>query len=492
MSCINTINELLSNIRDNKEVVLVGEGNKRRYIIVKYLQYIKQIQRICCIVEFGIKKGYKYEDVPIFSHNNISCFSKTALFIVVSDKSNTQLACSYLVPLECKKVMWLGDEVYDSMENEIKKIDKNQLYLEKIVNELRNIRNMITEQNEISDLHKNTFKCYQNYYRDKDIVIMGTGPSAKFYKPLSNVINIGLNRAWEYEGLNFDYLFTHDPSNEEKAKEIMDGLGKIKEAVFVGKFFHRHIGRDSWEEYPEVAHEKIKRYYSNQSNDGRAYIHQNICYHPLMDYMSIVFPALHFALFTHPRRIFLVGCDTTIDAGDHFYDDENEKSVFATNVMKVGFIKAKEFAEQFYPDTEIISVNPVGLKGLFSDIYTDDFPDFPKGKYVRNLILEMKVRMGISDGTRIALYGAGDQGKRIFEILRKDEGLKLCNWVDKSYDQIGFPVNSPETLRDKDKYDYILIAIEKEDVVEGIKAYLYEMGVSESKIIWFSDIPNFG
>ena len=33
----------------------------------------------------------------------------------------------------------------------------------------------------------------------------------------------------------------------------------------------------------------------------------------------------------------------------------------------------KKFAEVYYPETEIISVNPIGLKGLFRDVYTESF-----------------------------------------------------------------------------------------------------------------------
>ena len=29
--------------------------------------------------------------------------------------------------------------------------------------------------------------------------------------------------------------------------------------------------------------------------------------------------------------------------------------------------------DSFYPDTEIISINPIGLKGIFKDVYTEDF-----------------------------------------------------------------------------------------------------------------------
>lgn len=33
----------------------------------------------------------------------------------------------------------------------------------------------------------------------------------------------------------------------------------------------------------------------------------------------------------------------------------------------------KTFVENFYPETEIISINPVGLWGLFRDVYTEEF-----------------------------------------------------------------------------------------------------------------------
>ena len=33
----------------------------------------------------------------------------------------------------------------------------------------------------------------------------------------------------------------------------------------------------------------------------------------------------------------------------------------------------KSFADQFYPDVEIISINPIGLRELFKDVYTESF-----------------------------------------------------------------------------------------------------------------------
>ena len=43
-------------------------------------------------------------------------------------------------------------------------------------------------------------------------------------------------------------------------------------------------------------------------------------------------------------------------------------AVAGDDVIKL-WLKLKKFAKTYYPDTEIISVNPVGLKGIFKDVY---------------------------------------------------------------------------------------------------------------------------
>ena len=44
-------------------------------------------------------------------------------------------------------------------------------------------------------------------------------------------------------------------------------------------------------------------------------------------------------------------------------------------IIKYGWKKIKEYRDSKYPDIEIISVNPVGLKGLFTDVYTKSYVD---------------------------------------------------------------------------------------------------------------------
>ena len=106
---------------------------------------------------------------------------------------------------------------------------------------------------------------------------------------------------------------------------------------------------------------------------------------PLGHYRSIALPALQFALYTNPSRIFLVGIDCT--SSGHFTGkdvnvtdrgSDNDENVRL--LIKNAYPDFKKFAETFYPDTEIISVNPVGLQGFFKDVYTkeylEDHPDF--------------------------------------------------------------------------------------------------------------------
>lgn len=85
-----------------------------------------------------------------------------------------------------------------------------------------------------------------------------------------------------------------------------------------------------------------------------------------------VFSALQFILYTHPQKIYLVGCDCTPNG--HFYDDYTKNINLLPNTKHLW----QEFAcikNSLYPDIEVVSVNPVGLKGLFEDVYTQSYVD---------------------------------------------------------------------------------------------------------------------
>ena len=108
---------------------------------------------------------------------------------------------------------------------------------------------------------------------------------------------------------------------------------------------------------------------------------------PLHGYSSSVFCALQFAFYTNPKKIYLYGCDTS-DAG-HAYGAN--KKITSDNIllMKKEWNIIKKIAPVFYPETEIISVNPVGLKGMFHDVYTKSYlQDHPEIDIQKVEILE--------------------------------------------------------------------------------------------------------
>jgi hypothetical protein len=101
-------------------------------------------------------------------------------------------------------------------------------------------------------------------------------------------------------------------------------------------------------------------------------IQYDIRFNPLADFFTVVFPALHFALFTNPRRIYLAGCDTSYFG----YADGSEQTrktgaIRSQMTHRIdGYRRMRDFAAHVFPETEIISINPVTLAGLFSDQVT--------------------------------------------------------------------------------------------------------------------------
>ena len=127
-----------------------------------------------------------------------------------------------------------------------------------------------------------------------------------------------------------------------------------------------------WSEFPESYRlgGNVTDYIMAQAH-AQAGIYRDICHHPVYGGLTVVFSALHFALYTYPSKIYLVGCDISSEG---YYDGTVDKSTLINtakaNELKEDYKLMKEFAGLHYPETEIISVNPVGLKGIFKEIYT--------------------------------------------------------------------------------------------------------------------------
>lgn len=209
---------------------------------------------------------------------------------------------------------------------------------------------------------------YRGIYQGKDVVIIGCDPTLEYFEPIKDAIYMGVNKAYKYEKINFDYIYTTD--NEAG----MDELINYKPDTCT-KFFS----------YP--THDWKHRHHLNnfvKSNPKIAVLNPNLESRMPIDlanesfgsywFSSTVLFALQFALYTLPKRIFIVGCDcsqgnicrkkpTKVNPSDNY-----EYQLYGWKLMK-------EDIQNLFPEIEIISINPVNLKGYFKDVYTKSYVD---------------------------------------------------------------------------------------------------------------------
>lgn len=219
-------------------------------------------------------------------------------------------------------------------------------------------------------MHQRTFPQFKNRAAGRDVVIVAGGPTAAKFKPIAGAIYIGVNRAYKLSGIDFDYLFWQD-FDAVRGRDTLDELRDYRRGRCVKLI--GLVGDDAWDNnyvFPEsyaIEMEALRYRVVQGTLDDFAY---DLSVQPLADCGSVVFSALQFALWMNPRRLYLVGCDCS--HGGYFYKGGNV-SASGANTLEVdrvlqGYAWFGQFARRYYPETEIISVNPVGLRGLFADL----------------------------------------------------------------------------------------------------------------------------
>lgn len=226
-------------------------------------------------------------------------------------------------------------------------------------------------------IHPKTFSEYKNKYNGHKLVIVACGPTLKYYEPKSEAVHIGVNRSFMNKSINLDYLFIQD-----RLEHDMDAAN-----AYLPNRCTKFYGI-----LPELRFSQVKREILKVSNfdisqaNAKIYIIEdalrrnwanNLEFEPIGDWAGCVFSALQFALYTNPQEIYLVGCDCT--SNGHFYEEQASQFTTknTTNLMyqKKSWDSFKQMVCRMYPNTPIISVNPVGLKGMFKDVYTQSYVD---------------------------------------------------------------------------------------------------------------------
>jgi hypothetical protein len=227
-----------------------------------------------------------------------------------------------------------------------------------------------------SKINWNVFYKYKNAFTTKEAVIFGNGPTVNDYKIKKDVIHIGCNRSIYDKKLTLDFYFYNDFAGI--SKKYREDIYKYQTNIekFFGTFPNaRGVGAKT-----EDVHKGNCALYDMDGPvwTGHAFreYETDIAKHYMSDFgTSTVFVLMQFALYCGFKTIYIAGCDIANYSGAktsdrYFYHADHLPKMppHAANGMKRLYTKWKkmqDFIYNYYPDTRIISINPIGLKDLF-------------------------------------------------------------------------------------------------------------------------------
>lgn len=374
--------DLVDTINSCEGYVIYGAGLVGT-CIVQYLCKEKMASKLVCIVVKS-KAGNPTSilGVPVCELEELESYKDKYTFLIATMEHLHADIASDLGELGYGKVFGISNLFYSGVRAEVSDFSPDILCtlqkgiynisnnLSLLNRKLEEMQYIIEEQNEVSCVNTVAFAEYRNAFRGKDVVIVATGPTMNNYVPIENAVHIGINSSFRREDIPLDYLFVQDGRSSFLEKKYA-GMEKLKCTIFMGRVLKR--SPYGFSEFPEEYRlsSNVKNYYLDHVWPNER-IYTDICHHPVSGGISVVFSALHFALYTCPRRIYLVGCDV---APNGYFDGTIDKECLMNDstvaVMVERYRMTKEFAQMHYPETEIVSINPVGLKGMFRDVYTE-------------------------------------------------------------------------------------------------------------------------
>ena len=228
-------------------------------------------------------------------------------------------------------------------------------------------------------------KDFKNVNEGKFAILFATGPSLNEFTPslipesLEELVKVGVNSFIYKNDIDLDYYFcAHDVAKEpiDHPHKAVNGSSmlltvplfeKIKERCNDVQVFccSKLDGRYNIEFFTEDERKEMNGIPYELSTAKGSHNFSKDMESPLYNH-SIVFPPLQVLLYSGIKKIYLVGCDC---GGGNSYLVSN---VPWRDDIYWNWIEFKEFKDKEYPDVEIVSVNPKGLKGVFaSEIYKE-------------------------------------------------------------------------------------------------------------------------
>ncbi len=168
-------------------------------------------------------------------------------------------------------------------------------------------------------------------------------------------------------------------------------------------------------------------------------------------------------------------CTVRSNSMSRYYDINSFEQIYQFyNYMKVKFL-----------ELGIWSQMEEQVKG-----YTKKFFLWAAMRDVFDVLLEEPIYLFpfelIKQGSRVLIYGAGKVGISYVRSLLNSKYAKLQGWVDKNYKQLSAKmhmIESPDILKCRET-DYIVIAVENEEIALEVRVFLKRLGIEDDKIVF--------
>ena len=240
---------------------------------------------------------------------------------------------------------------------------------------------------------------FKNMHKGETAYIFGSGPSINQFKIIENGVFIGCNHILlnpniknklKYYFFGDGYNFIGNSSivlkyntNQTYKERVDDVINHTNITTFCSAFMNNRLFHNfSQKQVDELYNKKV--YIINLTRDIenlKPDIDETIMDH------SVIFTCLHFALYCGFSKIYIVGCDCTNNKESSYFFlnksnisnipkitrklNSNLTQYSATNILPDIWKKMKTFKDIHFPNTKLISINPVKLKGLLDDdLYT--------------------------------------------------------------------------------------------------------------------------
>jgi len=215
------------------------------------------------------------------------------------------------------------------------------------------------------------FKEYKNIHKGESAVLVAGGPSLEKFIPLKDIIYVGVNHIGKYKLFNqnlpksikLDYYFFSD-RDRYMEKDFEVTRQKFGSCLIDGEEHPAILTKKEVESLGGKAFEQSNYLYLDDDHGFPDDISESPCYGH-----TITMPALQFLIYAGISKIYLVGADCSggpsfgIDGPDFFGKERDYTETLPD------WTNFKKYLNKKKPNVRIVSINPVGLKGYFEDIY---------------------------------------------------------------------------------------------------------------------------